>query len=105
MLHSLFYTAGYVLSFLLSYPSSSFPQGVKVSNLSEVKIKTVDDVQRVLEIGAQNRVVDAHKLNAQSSRSHAVLQIQVLHLLGSIWCFFNRGWCFGACFHVIGRMF
>ncbi|KAH8952526.1 hypothetical protein BDL97_09G089500 [Sphagnum fallax] len=47
-------------------------KGVYVENLSEVEVESVQDVVRLLLLGAMNRKVAATNLNGESSRSHSV---------------------------------
>ncbi|ODQ67364.1 kinesin-domain-containing protein [Nadsonia fulvescens var. elongata DSM 6958] len=50
---------------------------ITVSNLSTRQPDSVDDVMRLIEIGNENRTVSPTEANATSSRSHAVLQINI----------------------------
>eukprot|EP01046_Picozoa_sp_COSAG06_P004882 COSAG06_NODE_211_length_20166_cov_26.103752_2_plen_2350_part_00 len=51
--------------------------GVYIPGLTEREVNDVGDVMRVMEMGTKNRAASATKMNAESSRSHCVLQVQV----------------------------
>jgi kinesin family protein 18/19 len=51
--------------------------GIVVSNLSQHSPRNADEVLKLLELGSVNRMAASTSANAASSRSHAVLQIQV----------------------------
>jgi hypothetical protein len=51
------------------------PCEVYVSGLSEFRVHTAEDVLKILAIGTLNRTTRGTDLNASSSRSHAVLQL------------------------------
>lgn len=51
--------------------------GVFVDNLTSNVVKNLDDLQGLLDYGHQIRVVRCTNMNAQSSRSHAVVTISV----------------------------
>ncbi|TLD30114.1 kinesin family protein-like protein [Venturia nashicola] len=52
-------------------------QAVSVANLSSHSPKTVQEVMEMIVMGNENRTVSPTEANATSSRSHAVLQINV----------------------------
>ena len=51
--------------------------GVKIKNMTEVGVKNKDDIYGIMERGSQKRKVAATEMNAHSSRSHCVFQIQI----------------------------
>lgn len=51
--------------------------GVYVKDLSYFAVKSVEEINDVLKIGFKNRAVGSTNMNAQSSRSHALFQIQL----------------------------
>ena len=51
--------------------------GVYIPGMTEQDVTDVAGVMRVMELGTKNRAASATKMNAQSSRSHCVLMIQV----------------------------
>ncbi|KAK3264358.1 kinesin-like protein [Cymbomonas tetramitiformis] len=56
------------------------PNGnVKVSGLRSLEVSDVKDIMKLLETGNARRKTESTKANATSSRSHAVLEIQVNH--------------------------
>lgn len=52
-------------------------EGFFVDNLFSTYIETMDELLTILEEGELNRVTAAHLLNEHSSRSHAILTIQI----------------------------
>lgn len=56
---------------------------IYVQGVSEVVVKSMDDVFELLAIGSQNRKVAETRLNHVSSRSHAILTLQVQQTLKS----------------------
>ncbi|ODV95945.1 hypothetical protein PACTADRAFT_49376 [Pachysolen tannophilus NRRL Y-2460] len=50
---------------------------ISVSNLSVYKPQSVDEVMELITIGNENRTISPTEANSTSSRSHAVLQINV----------------------------
>merc|ERR1719240_534318 len=50
---------------------------VKVSNLKEVAVQSADEALRILQSGMNARKVEATAANARSSRSHAMLSLQL----------------------------
>ena len=50
---------------------------MKVAGLFEVKITNTDMVMNLLQKGNKNRTVEATAANATSSRSHALLQVNI----------------------------
>ena len=52
-------------------------EGFYVENLFSTYIETMDELITILEEGELNRATASHLLNEYSSRSHAVLTIQV----------------------------
>jgi len=51
--------------------------GVKIKNMTEVGVKNKNDIYGIMERGSQKRKVAATEMNAHSSRSHCVFQIQI----------------------------
>ncbi|XP_065186988.1 kinesin-like protein KIF3A [Sycon ciliatum] len=51
--------------------------GVYVKDLTSVAAKNADDMDRVMTVGNDNRSVGSTKMNATSSRSHAIFSITV----------------------------
>eukprot|EP00897_Mesotaenium_endlicherianum_P005553 jgi/Mesen1/5025/ME000025S04423 len=67
---------------LLRPPSSNMQireneHGVYISGVHEVEVKKVDDCLRLLALGERNRAFAFTKLNAHSSRSHAIAILTV----------------------------
>ncbi|EGR28601.1 kinesin motor domain protein [Ichthyophthirius multifiliis] len=52
-------------------------QGVVVTGITEVQCETSNEIIQILKIGNKNRSQDATGANEYSSRSHAVLQVEV----------------------------
>ncbi|CAF0829857.1 unnamed protein product [Didymodactylos carnosus] len=57
----------------------SIEDGFYVENLFQTYIETMDELLTILEEGELNRVTASHNLNDHSSRSHAMLSIQIEH--------------------------
>ncbi|CAF1278825.1 unnamed protein product [Adineta steineri] len=55
----------------------SVEEGFYVENLYHTYIETIDELLTILEEGELNRAMASHKLNETSSRSHAMLSIQI----------------------------
>jgi hypothetical protein len=55
-------------------------EGFFVDNLFATYIETMDEILTILQEGELNRATAAHLLNEHSSRSHAILTIQVAHV-------------------------
>ncbi|CAF4441867.1 unnamed protein product, partial [Rotaria magnacalcarata] len=51
--------------------------GFFVENLYQTYIETIDELLTILEEGELNRAMASHQLNDMSSRSHAMLSIQI----------------------------
>ena len=51
--------------------------GIKIKGMSEVGVKNKDDIYEIMERGSMKRKVAATEMNAHSSRSHCVFQIQI----------------------------
>ncbi|XP_044741165.1 kinesin-like protein KIF3A [Chrysoperla carnea] len=51
--------------------------GVFVNGLTGYICKNADEIDNILKLGAQNRIVGATAMNEESSRSHAILNITV----------------------------
>ncbi|CAD8097559.1 unnamed protein product [Paramecium sonneborni] len=51
--------------------------GIQISGVIEIDVKTVNEVLSLLKVGNRNRSKEATDANKESSRSHAILQIQV----------------------------
>ena len=52
-------------------------RGVHVQGISEYRVACMDDVLGLVRDGLRNRAVRATELNAESSRSHSILQLHV----------------------------
>lgn len=52
-------------------------EGFYVDNLSEEVVKTAEDMWLILQKGETNRAHGSHALNEYSSRSHAILTIEI----------------------------
>ncbi|OLL25546.1 Kinesin-like protein kif7 [Neolecta irregularis DAH-3] len=50
-----------------------------LSGLREIQVRNVDDLLSALDLGSQIRQTDATNINAQSSRSHAVFSVNLVH--------------------------
>ncbi|CAM2708055.1 unnamed protein product [Rotaria socialis] len=55
----------------------SIEDGFFVENLYQTYIETIDELLTILEEGELNRAMASHQLNDMSSRSHAMLSIQI----------------------------
>ncbi|CAF5146478.1 unnamed protein product, partial [Rotaria magnacalcarata] len=55
----------------------SIEDGFYVENLFQTYIETMDELLTILEEGELNRAMASHNLNDTSSRSHAMLSIQI----------------------------
>ena len=55
---------------------------VQVAGVIEQKVETLDDVLKLLALGNRNRKTEATMANQVSSRSHAILQLNVIHTRG-----------------------
>ena len=55
----------------------SIEDGFYVENLYSTYIETVEELLTILEEGELNRAMASHNLNDTSSRSHAMLSIQI----------------------------
>ncbi|KAJ8302055.1 hypothetical protein KUTeg_021042 [Tegillarca granosa] len=51
---------------------------VSIPGLSEVPIRSMDDIKKVMKMGEQNRSVASTKMNSTSSRSHLLVMINVM---------------------------
>ncbi|CAD8110484.1 unnamed protein product [Paramecium sonneborni] len=51
--------------------------GIQIAGVIEVDVKTVSEVLALLKVGNKNRSKEATDANKESSRSHAILQLQV----------------------------
>ncbi|CAD8201892.1 unnamed protein product [Paramecium octaurelia] len=51
--------------------------GIQIAGVTEVEVKTVSEVLALLKVGNKNRSKEATDANKESSRSHAILQLQV----------------------------
>lgn len=54
-------------------------QKVNIVGITEVNVQSVDDIMQVMAAGLQERTSGVTGANADSSRSHAVLQLRLLH--------------------------
>ncbi|OQR84659.1 kinesin-like protein [Achlya hypogyna] len=50
---------------------------IYVSGISEFRVASAQDVLELLKVGAQNRTIRATECNEKSSRSHALLQVNI----------------------------
>lgn len=57
-------------------------KGVFIKDLRMVAVSSVDEMFKILDIGNKNRSVSATKMNATSSRSHALFTVHVESLEG-----------------------
>ena len=55
----------------------SLEEGFFVDNLFATYIETMDEILTILQEGEMNRTTASHQLNEHSSRSHAILTIQI----------------------------
>ena len=53
------------------------PSGLYVPGLTWVDVSSMDDVDRFIRHGSQNRTTSAHNINERSSRSHLVVTVEV----------------------------
>ncbi|XP_041966619.1 kinesin-like protein KIN-14R [Alosa sapidissima] len=53
-------------------------KSVTVPGLTQVEVKTEDDILHVMEMGEKNRKIASTKMNIESSRSHLILTLTVL---------------------------
>ncbi len=51
---------------------------MNVIGLTEKRINTVQEFMQVIEVGSAVRITSQNSTNADSSRSHAILQISLL---------------------------
>ncbi|CAD8179404.1 unnamed protein product [Paramecium pentaurelia] len=51
--------------------------GIQIAGVIEIEVKTVTEVLSLLKVGNRNRSKEATDANKESSRSHAILQVQV----------------------------
>ena len=58
-------------------------RGVFIKDLKMIPVKSVDEMFHILDLGNKNRSVSATKMNATSSRSHALFTVHVESLEGS----------------------
>lgn len=52
-------------------------KGVSVANITELTVTSCKDIMQLLKKGNKNRTTEATNANETSSRSHAILQVQV----------------------------
>jgi len=52
-------------------------KGVSVANITELTVTSCKDIMQLLRKGNKNRTTEATNANETSSRSHAILQVQV----------------------------
>lgn len=52
-------------------------KGISISNISELNVTSCADIMQLLRKGNRNRTQEATNANEASSRSHAILQVQV----------------------------
>ena len=55
--------------------------GPYVDGLQQLVASNADDVERLMSEGSKSRTVAATKMNAESSRSHAVFTLIVTHTI------------------------
>ncbi|XP_062403815.1 kinesin-like protein klp-3 [Sardina pilchardus] len=53
-------------------------KSVTVPGLTQVEVKTEDDILHVMEMGEKNRKIASTKMNIESSRSHLILTLSVV---------------------------
>ncbi|CAD8097370.1 unnamed protein product [Paramecium primaurelia] len=51
--------------------------GIQIAGVTEIEVRTVSEVLALLKVGNKNRSKEATDANKESSRSHAILQLQV----------------------------
>ncbi|CAK60116.1 unnamed protein product (macronuclear) [Paramecium tetraurelia] len=51
--------------------------GIQIAGVTEVEVRTVSEVLALLKVGNKNRSKEATDANKESSRSHAILQLQI----------------------------
>ena len=61
----------------LEIKQNSTGTGTVVQGLTEVVVKSVEDVIAIIEKGQKNRAVSQTSMNERSSRSHAMLRVTV----------------------------
>lgn len=54
-------------------------KGISITNISELIVTSCEDIMQLLKKGNKNRTQEATNANETSSRSHAILQVQVEH--------------------------
>jgi hypothetical protein len=59
--------------------------GIYVTNLNQIVVGNENDVKELLEEGTKRRTVGETKMNATSSRSHAVFTIY-MEQVDLLWC-------------------
>ncbi len=52
-------------------------KGISISNISELNVTSCQDIMQLLKKGNKSRTQEATNANETSSRSHAILQVQV----------------------------
>jgi hypothetical protein len=52
-------------------------KGVYVEGLSELVVKSEDEINRIIQQGNENRSVGATSMNAESSRSHSIFTLKI----------------------------
>jgi hypothetical protein len=52
-------------------------KGISISNISELNVTSCKDIMHILRRGNKNRTQEATNANETSSRSHAILQVQI----------------------------
>ena len=52
-------------------------QGVFIKDLKKVAVRSVDEMFKILDLGNTHRSVSATKMNATSSRSHALFTVHI----------------------------
>ena len=52
-------------------------KGLSISNISELNVTSCADIMQLLKKGNRNRTQEATNANETSSRSHAILQVQI----------------------------
>jgi kinesin family protein 18/19 len=56
-------------------------KGVIVNNIIAVPAKTADEILSYLKIGNHNRASESTLANLKSSRSHAIIEVQIVWFL------------------------
>lgn len=66
------------------HPRENANQKIKIMGLTEAQITSVDEIMEVIDFGLGSRMTGSTAANADSSRSHAVLQICIKDTQGKL---------------------